>query len=200
MARNLGDFGKFEAVVKAFPVAWHEKILDVGCRSRHLEGLIPDQTSYFGLDLAPPSDVIGNLESGLPFGNEEFYTVVALDVLEHTNNFHFAFTELCRVSRRYVIISLPNAYDIKARLRFLLGKPISGKYGLPVNYQLDRHRWLFSLNDASKFFQTVSLEYGFHLQREGVLIGAKRPRILVKRYPNLLSSTYLALLVKDVSS
>jgi len=56
-------------------------------------------------------------------------------VLEHTNNIHKSFEELCRVARKFVVITLPNAYELKTRLKFLLGLPHSGKYGLPVDPQ-----------------------------------------------------------------
>lgn len=200
VARSIGDIGKFQAVVRAFSSIWHGRILDVGCRSRRLKSLISPDVSYFGLDLLPPADLIANLELGLPFGDGEFDVVVALDVLEHTNNFHASFAELCRVSCKYIVLSLPNAYDIKSRVRFTSGKPISGKYGLPAYYQLDRHRWLFPLEEASQFCHVVGPAHGFVLHTEGALVGSRRPKKLVRCLPNVFAPTYMALLVRSESA
>ena len=56
---------------------------------------------------------------------------MALDDLEHTDKIYAAFAELARVSRRYVLVALPKAYEVASRVRFLRGQPLSGKYGLP---------------------------------------------------------------------
>ena len=45
----------------------------------------------------------------LPFENNSFDTVLALDVLEHLEKFYFIFEEILRVSKKNVIISLPNS-------------------------------------------------------------------------------------------
>ena len=66
---------------------------------------------------------------------------MALDVLEHTDDIYRANEELFRVARKNVIIALPNAYEVKGRLKFLIGRTLSGKYGLPLDPPSDRHRW-----------------------------------------------------------
>lgn len=105
--------GKFQAIVTAFPNIWSGSVLDVGCRTGQLKHVLPSKDIYYcGLDLVSPADVIGNLEVGLPFKNEKFDVVVALDVLEHTDNIWNAFRELCRVARQYCVITLPNIYDL----------------------------------------------------------------------------------------
>ena len=64
----------------------------------------------------PGVDHVANIEEGLPFADREFDAVVALDLLEHTNNIWFAFDELVRVSRRQVVIVLPNIYHWSSRV------------------------------------------------------------------------------------
>ena len=193
------EIGKFRAIVQAFPEIWISSILDVGSRSRKLKGALPNrEVRYCGLDLHPPSaDVIGDV-ARLPFGNKSFNTVVGLDVLEHTDDIYKAFHELCRVARKYVSICLPNAYEVKCRLKFLLGLRLSGKYGLPLNPPDDRHRWLFSLREAKTFIHTMGRRHGFEVIAEGSLIGPRRGfalgRFMVSQFPNLLSPWYVALL------
>ena len=196
---NRDEMGKFQAVVQAFPAIWDGCIVDVGCRSEHLKYALPKaRVHYCGLDLLPPADVIGNVEAGLPLANLSFDTVVALDVLEHSDNIYKAFHELCRVARRYVLLSLPNAYEVKSRITFLLGRRLSGKYGLPLEPPDDRHRWLFSFRDARAFTHTMGKRHGFEVGCEGMIVGPRRGyvggRFAVSLLPNLLSPWYIALL------
>ena len=96
-----------------------QSLLDVGCRDAILRQHIRPQIKYTGVDIAPGPNVdkIANLEDGLPFADREFDAVVALDLLEHTNNIWFAFDELVRVARRQVFIVLPNVYHWSSRVR-----------------------------------------------------------------------------------
>ncbi len=73
------------------------------------------------------------------------------------------FEELCRVSRAYVIIGLPNMYEWHFRVMFLLGRKLGGKYGLPIDPPVDRHRWLFGLNEARNFVSLRSIKAGFRI-------------------------------------
>jgi SAM-dependent methyltransferase len=196
-ARSKGELGKFECVVRSFPDAFRGSILDVGSRSGNLKQILSNRSSrYFSLDLSPPADVVSNLERGLPFVDSAFDTVVALDVLEHTDQIHFAARELLRVARRHAVIALPNAFDIKARVRLLRGRHVSGKYGLPVEAPGDRHRWFFGFDEARRFCAQTAASVGWTVCAEGALIGPKRHFVstAVSHLPNLLAPSYLGLL------
>ncbi len=197
------EIGKFRGIIGAFPHIWGDRVLDIGCRSRNL-GVVLKQAQpnalYCGLDLYPPADIVANLEKGLPFKDKSFDVVVALDVLEHTDDIHASFLECCRVAARFVAITLPNAYELRGRLKFLMGMPLSGKYGLPINPPSDRHRWLFSWKEAKSFVHALSARVGFKVVADGCLIGPRRARLmgwLVKRFPNLFSPSYFALLERQ---
>jgi len=201
VAPSRDEIGKFQAVVHAFPSIWEGLILDVGCRSANLRRVLEDrEVHYRGLDLFPPADFIGDLGAGLPFEDMSFDTVVALDVLEHTDNIYQAFGELCRVARKYAVVTLPNAYEVKSRIKFLLGRRLSGKYGLPLEPPNDRHRWLFSLREAMDFIHARVRCHDCRVAAEGCLVGPGRGfmigRLMVGYFPNLLSPWYLALLQK----
>ncbi|MFA0740822.1 MAG: hypothetical protein DFNUSKGM_000929 [Candidatus Fervidibacter sacchari] len=198
------EIGKFHGVVNAFSDIWEGCVLDVGSRSGNLKHVLEEcnaRVRYLGLDLFPPANVIANLEKGLPFSDKAFDVVVALDVLEHTDNIHKAFDELCRVACKFVVITLPNSYELRGRIKFLLGRPISGKYGLPPDQPMDRHRWLFSFSEARQFVRVRAYRCGFEVKDEGCLIGPRRSsmiaRALVCRFPNLFSPWYLALLKRQ---
>lgn len=196
------EVGKFYGVIHAFPTIWQGSILDVGSRSGNFKEVLCEYNPgirYIGLDLYPPADIIANLEKGLPFGDKTFDAVVALDVLEHTDDIHRAFNELCRITRQFVVINLPNAYEMKGRIKFLLGRSLSRKYGLPSEPPRDRHHWLFSFSEARAFVRERAQRCGFEVIDEGCLIGPRRTafgigRLMVALFPNVMSPWYLALL------
>lgn len=200
IAPSEKETGKFKGVVHAFPDIWKGSVLDVGCRSGNLKNVLNEKNvHYTGFDINPPADIIGNIEDGLPFRNNTFDIVVASDVLEHTNDIYRSFSELCRVASKYIIITLPNLYELKIRLRFLFGKTISQKYGLPEIPPNDRHRWFLSFDNARKFCRYQAEQNQAYIIDEGCLVGPKR-RIIINKllllFPNLFSPHYLVLMGK----
>ena len=91
-------------------------LLDVGARDGVLRRCLPEALEYRSADVASGCDVVVDLERHLRFEDGSFDYVVALDVLEHVNNFHTAFHELLRIARRGVIIALPNMAFLPHRL------------------------------------------------------------------------------------
>jgi hypothetical protein len=197
------DLGKFRGVLDAMPAeVISGAVLDVGARSGGFGKLLDrGLIGYVALDLNVPADVIADLDSGLPYGDRAFRCVLALDVLEHTNSIHSSFDELCRVSSLFTVITLPNTYVLEARLRFLRGAPISGKYVLAAEPEADRHRWLMSLKEARAFCHDRARRCDFAPLLEGVLLGPRRGsrplRYLVERFTNLLAPTYMIVLKRN---
>jgi SAM-dependent methyltransferase len=149
-------------------------VLDVGCRDGILKRYLHNDIACMGIDLIPePSvDRVVNVEKGLPFTDQAFYAVVALDLLEHTDNIWFVFDELLRVARHQVVVVLPNAYHWSLRLRYLLGNEM-GKYVLPPDPILDRHRWLLSYKSIRNFCVARSEAAGWSIS-ERILYGGRR--------------------------
>ncbi|MEE9323974.1 MAG: class I SAM-dependent methyltransferase, partial [Dehalococcoidia bacterium] len=121
-------------------------ILDVGCGPAYLRETL--SSHYIGLDLSGRPDVRADLRHGLPFRDNAFDCVVANDVLEHLENIHEAFDELIRVTKKYVIMSLPNCWH-RYWQHLLVGK--SDRYGLPPEPIDDRHLWFFNTEEAEDF-------------------------------------------------
>lgn len=153
-------------------------LLDVGCRDAILKRHLRPHIKYTGLDIIPGPNVdrVGNIEEGLPFADGEFDAVTALDLLEHTNNIWFAFDELVRVSRRQVIVLLPNVYHWLSRVRFLRGREMD-KYLLPVEPIVDRHRWLPSYESARQFCAERAKLHGM-TAKEHILFGGRRTMLV----------------------
>lgn len=126
----------WEKVRRLFPNGQELSILDVGCGDgRLVTHLIPDHDVY-GIDSDHEAvkraytqginAVKGNLADPLPFRDEMFDVVFALDVLEHIYDLSFALGEIKRVlkSDGYFIISLPNHFDLRTRFDIFFGKGI----------------------------------------------------------------------------
>ena len=141
-------------------------VLDVGADAMYLKPLVVSSGGkYVGIGHGDSIDYEINLEQiPLPFDARSFETVLCLDVLEHLEWIHNMFDELCRISNKYVIISLPNPwggffsvllkgdYSPTERLKF---------YGLPVDQPSDRHRWFFSECEAKTFVNEKASRNGF---------------------------------------
>jgi len=126
-------------------------ILDIGCRDKTLKQYLKNNIKYQGIDFEDNDEVIGyNLENGIPFEDDSFDVVFALDILEHLENIHFLIHEVVRVARNEVIIALPNCYHWHYKKNIILNKPLNTKYKIPLTKVLDRHRWV-TFHSANKF-------------------------------------------------
>jgi hypothetical protein len=133
-------------------------IIDVGADKGSLRQWLPAGTTYVTIGYGENMSLTYNLEH-IPWPLESRAVDVALcsDVLEHLENIHGAFDELCRIASKYVIISLPNPYA--SFMRFLLRGKYMGRikdmkfYGLTPEPEEDRHRWFFSPTDAREFIR-----------------------------------------------
>lgn len=143
------------------------RVLDVGADQGHLKRYLSARGQYWGIGLGGAPDQYVDLEDGsIPFAGNSFDCVLCLDVLEHLDNPHEIFDELCRVTRRHVIISLPNPWgEYFSMLRsreYLPGQPLK-YYGLPSEPPEDRHKWFFSLEEAENFIRHRSLKTGMEV-------------------------------------
>jgi hypothetical protein len=139
--------------------------------------------------------------------------VLCLDVLEHLENIHRVFDELCRVSGSYVIVSLPNPW---ASFWRLLRGDRPGQlvkfYGLPQEPPKDRHKWFFSNEEAKNFVTYRAAKNGMRVVQTdnyggGEGRGWKRLlrnlaiKVLMSKYlnvENLYAGTLWAVLEKEV--
>jgi len=167
-------------------------LLDVGCRTKDLKPLLKNCVNYSGTDQVAGEHIHQcDLEQGLPFNDDEFDIVTALDVLEHLDNPHEILYELYRVAKKAVFISLPNMYYIIFRINFLFGRGISGKYTFLPEPVLDRHRWLLSYDEALKFIDQNSSNYQvtphmiLPVRGKTKLIAEPIEKYLANTWPNL---------------
>lgn len=140
-------------------------LLDVGARDRVLEKFLSsEQIVYYSADVSSGHDFQFDLNRKIPIADKEFDYVVALDVLEHVENIHHAFRELARITKKKLIIALPNMATISKRWSFFWkGRLGTAKYDLLPEHQGDRHRWFTVYPQINSFVEKSSLAAGFSL-------------------------------------
>ena len=111
-----------------------KRVLDLGCRSGALTQHFIEGNSVVGLDVDAAAlekaaalgiePVQANVEEPLPFEDASFDAVVAGELFEHLQFPDALVAEVARVLRPggVVVGSVPNAYRLQGRLRFLRGR------------------------------------------------------------------------------
>jgi SAM-dependent methyltransferase len=138
--RERRDEGDFVFVPERIPlfreaVGTGKRVLDLGCRSGALTRHLLDGNEVVGVDVDPAAlakaaalgiePVAANVEEPLPFESESFDAVVAGELLEHLRFPDALVAEVRRVLRPggALVGSVPNAFRLQSRLRFVRGRP-----------------------------------------------------------------------------
>jgi len=193
-------------------------ILDVGADECYLKDYLAKEVTYTGIGLGGNPDLQIDLEKeAIPFPDNSFDVVICLDVLEHLDNLHDCFDQLCAVTRNYLILSLPNPLQcLWRRLRFgdFSADRMLKYYGLPLEKTDDRHKWFFNAVEAERFVRHRAnvnhmnvLQIGFEeyfsegKRKRKILYEKARNFLLHKNldYKKLLAGTMWAVLKKQMS-
>ena len=190
-------------IIRHFREYLSGEVLDVGSGGA---GLCSYLNKCISIDLNPVvhPDVFVNLEEGnLPFASNSFDCVVCADVLGHLENLHHIFAELVRVSRQYLIISLPNNW-LSARAIICKGSHTRSMkyYGLPIEKPFDRHRWFFGYTEAEDFVYGMATRMNLQVIQCKPYFGARnqikaillRPWVSSRRLHNLFASALWTIL------
>lgn len=145
----MNKFELVRSVLKAHvtpSVSSRPRLLDVGCRGCELKPHVDDLVDYEGADLFQnPQNTVNHVldvSKGLPFEDGRFDYVVALDLVEHLDDFEGGLRELLRVTRGKLLVMLPNTAHALFRQRFLFSGTLTGKYDMHYRMGPDRHRWV----------------------------------------------------------
>jgi methionine biosynthesis protein MetW len=137
-------------------------VLDLGSGDGLLLSLLKEKSiTGKGLDLSEEGVAKANAKgldtkvfdfgNRLPFPDNSFDTVIALDVLEHLYDPESLLKEAKRVSKRNVIIGVPNFSSLPARIQVILGR-------VPENNQPKKgHVFWFNYNVLKTMFARNSL-------------------------------------------
>ena len=134
------------------------RVCDVGARVELLDELTTGAYQYTGLDIYPVGQktLYGDIEKGVELADGIFDVVVAVDVLEHTNDIEASLAHVRALTKSLYIINLPNELSIFPRLRLLFGV-LAGKFKVDLA-NLDRHRWFFTADNVDRFVAQTNIE------------------------------------------
>jgi SAM-dependent methyltransferase len=135
--RDEGDFVFVPERIPLFQAAIGQgrRVLDLGCRSGALTRHFLDGNAVVGLDVdraalakavALGIEIVeADVEDPLPLPDESFDAVVAGELLEHLRFPEALVAEVRRVLRTEGVFvgSVPNAFRVQSRLKFLRGRP-----------------------------------------------------------------------------
>jgi SAM-dependent methyltransferase len=135
--RDEGDFVFVPERIPLFQAAIGQgrRVLDLGCRSGALTRHFLDGNAVVGLDVdraaLAKAEALGietveaDVENPLPLPDESFDAVVAGELLEHLRFPEALVAEVRRVLRTEGVFvgSVPNAFRVQSRLKFLRGRP-----------------------------------------------------------------------------
>ena len=186
-----------EYIASTFGHYFSSSMLDVGCDKAILKNLL-NLERYVGIDMGGTPDFVINLEEieRLPFEDKSFEVCVCSDVLEHLDNLHFIFSELVRVTEKYLLVSLPNNWA-NARKPIERGYGKIAHYGLQNEKPIDRHKWFFGFSEANEFLDHKAKQYSLSIvdkvandkPRNSLIRALRKLRYPGQRYDNRYSHT-----------
>jgi SAM-dependent methyltransferase len=168
--RERRDEGDFVFVPERIPlfvgaIGRGKRVLDLGCRSGALTRHFLEGNEVVGLDVDRAAlakaaalgiePVEADVEQPLPFPDGSFDAVVAGELLEHLRFPDALVAEVRRVLRPGGVFvgSVPNAFRLQSRLRFLHGRP-------PEDDPTHLHMYsAAAIRDLLREFGDVSLSY-----------------------------------------
>lgn len=148
-------------------------VLDIGCRGCEAKHILREGVEYFGNDLFQNVDgsvsFVGDVLQ-VDFGRD-FDCVIALDVVEHVDDPYVLMDKIISLSNKYIIISLPNTYDLPHKMDFLFKSTLGKKYSFETSNRMDRHRWVINYDEICDFYSHYARTHGMALEMIDVMPG-----------------------------
>lgn len=182
-----------------------QKVLDVGCGDGlFLSALAQKEVLASGVDISEEGvkkcrekgldvSVVDISIENLPFQDGAFDTVIMLDVLEHLYAPEALLQEAARVSKKYIIISVPNFNSLPARLQVLFGN-------VPENNRPNKgHVYWFNYKILKKMLENnnikqITLKTNTFWEQKIVL--DKFMKLLAQTWPSLFALSFVFKLEK----
>ena len=165
-----------------------DTMLDIGCRDCSLRHEIDkfvqnnNREGYFGCDLfqnsADSVKYVGNVMD-MDF-DRKFDCITALDILEHVDNPHKLVDKIFFLSNKYVVLSLPNCYDIRHKFLFCFKETLGNKYAFRTSNSLDRHRWVMNYDEIVVFYKYYANKFNYNLIISTIPTGSDNTKLINK--------------------
>lgn len=182
-----------------------QKVLDIACGDGLLlRALAQKGALVSGVDISEEGvrkckekgldvSVVDIATESLPFPDQTFDTVIMLDVLEHLYVPQELLGEATRVSKKYIIISVPNFNSLPARLQVLRGK-------VPENNRPNKgHVFWFTYDNLTKMCKQNNLniaEFRTNTFFENRFLFGDITRFLADMFPALFALSFVVKLKK----
>ena len=170
---------RYQFVAEVFHEYLKISVLDVGSSKNYLKQYLNNDINYVSVDIVGEPNFRIDLEKEKlsQFENNSFNTVVCSEVLEHLDNLHDVFDDICRVSNNYVLISLPNNW-LNFKYMLIKNKGTPKFYGLPLEKPIDRHKWFFNYDQALNFIikrgEKNNFTFKYHIPIPTIHFGLKQ--------------------------
>lgn len=180
------------------------RILDIGCGDGLLLEMIRKKGfKGVGVDLSEEAVrkckvknldayVIDSTSKKLPFSDGEFESVVILDILEHLYSPEVLLREAIRLSKKNIIISVPNFNSLPARIQVVFGN-------VPENNRPNKgHVYWFNYKNLTKMINDENAhisEFKINTFFEKAFFG-KSMKLLAKLFPSLFALSFVIKLEK----
>lgn len=181
------------------------RVLDIGCGDGLFLGMIKEKgLSGFGIDFSEEgvkkckekgldARVTDPTQGKLPFADSEFDSVTLLDILEHLYAPEELLHEAARLSKRNIIISVPNFSSFPARLQVLFGK-------VPENNKPNKgHVYWFNYENLTKMIASEGLriaELRVNTFFENVVALGFIMRFLANAFPSVFALSFIVKIEK----
>lgn len=177
-----------------------QKVLDVACGDGLLLNALSQKGAIVsGVDISEEGvkkckekgldvSIVDIATEDLPFADDSFDVVTMLDVLEHLYAPEKLLKEATRVSKKYIIISVPNFNSLPARLQVLFGK-------VPENNRPNKgHVFWFNFGNLMKMTGNEGLHVAdlrVNTVYESVFFIGSIMKFLAKVFPSALALSFV---------
>jgi ubiquinone/menaquinone biosynthesis C-methylase UbiE len=153
--KGLNFFGRrlkeadYRAILKLTRDKKIGKVLEIGCGAGEITKKLIKHWKVIGIDNSPTSIRICKQRgldarlmdaADIKFNDKSFDLVYADGLLEHFKNFEPFVKEMCKVSKKYVLITQPNHFSLFHKIVHRMG-------GVPV------HEYTYTIDDFAKSFK-----------------------------------------------
>ncbi len=181
------------------------RVLDIGCGDGLFLGMVREKgLAGSGVDFSEEgvkkckekgldAQIVDPTRGKLPFSDGEFDSVVLLDILEHLYTPEDLLHEAARLSKKNIIISVPNFSSFPARLQVLFGK-------VPENNRRNKgHVFWFNYENLTKMIAGEGLrisELRVNTFFENVAVLGLGMKFLANVFPSVFALSFVAKLEK----
>jgi hypothetical protein len=135
----------------------YKSVIDLGARNQILKKFIPTNWEYTGVDkFTLEKNLNIDVERNFDLIKDKYDLVIALDIIEHLNDPINFFNNCSKISKKTIILNIPNVAYYQFRFNFLLRGTLTEKFHFSGNNENDRHRWFTTFENIQDFLKNIN--------------------------------------------